>query len=241
MLRLRQMAIVAHDRDAIVSELRQTFGLGEGYDDPHIGQLGLHNAVVPVGDQFIEVVAPVTDGTTAGRYLERRGGDAGYMLIFQTDDHGARTARVEALGVRVVARFDAPNFTNMQLHPADTGGAFFEIDRQDDDGWSPAGPDWRDQVRTEVVDGIVGATIACADPATVAERWADLLGLAAPMVGADDVVSIDTDEATIRFVAGTDPARQGIVAVDLRGASGTRTDTGTPEATVIGGVAFSVV
>lgn len=239
MLRLRQMAIVAHDRDATVAALQAAFGLGDGYDDPHIGQLGLHNAVLPVGDQFIEVVAPVSDGTTAGRYLARRGGDAGYMLIFQTDDHAARSARVEALGVRVVARFDAPDFTNMQLHPADTGGAFFEIDQQDDDGWSPAGTQWRDHVHTDVVDGIVGATIACADPAAVAARWADLLGLSEPADGADGAATIATDEATIHFVAEADPARQGIVAVELRATRGSA-EAPAPAPTKIGGVEFTV-
>ena len=39
-----------------------------------MGQFGLTNAVFTVGDTFVEVVAPAQPDTTAGRYLERRGG-----------------------------------------------------------------------------------------------------------------------------------------------------------------------
>jgi hypothetical protein len=61
---------------------------------------------MPIGDTFIEVVAPVEEGTTAGRLLDKRGGDGGYMAIFQVDDIAAARANAERLGVRVVARFD---------------------------------------------------------------------------------------------------------------------------------------
>jgi len=75
MIRLRQVCLVARDRDTVVGHLENVFGIRTGYNDPHIHRLGLHNAVIPVGDQFIEVVAPVVEGTTAERYLNRRDGD----------------------------------------------------------------------------------------------------------------------------------------------------------------------
>lgn len=209
MLRLRQMAFVARDRDALVDDLRAVLDLGEGYDDPHIRRIQLHNRVLPVGDQFIEVVAPLAEGITAERFLRKKGGDAGYMLIFQVGDHAARLRCVEELGIRVVARFDDEGFTNAQLHPADTGGAFFEIDQQEGDGWSPAGGEYRQWRQTEVADGIGGATIACADPAGVSTRWARLLGTEA------DGSSVRTDDAVIRFEESTDPAVQGIVGLDI--------------------------
>src|SRR5215467_6279235 len=100
--RLRQVALVAHDCDRVAGELRQAFGLAEPFHDPGVGQFGLTNAVFAVGDTFLEVVAPARPDTTAGRYLERRGGDGGYMAIFQMPDLAAARRRLADLGVRVV-------------------------------------------------------------------------------------------------------------------------------------------
>ena len=87
------------------------------------------------------------EGTAAGRYLERRGGDGGYMVITQCDDHDPRRARVEALGVRQVFSFETPGeFRNMQLHPKDTGWLVLRDRRtaghrchHADGPWEPAG------------------------------------------------------------------------------------------------------
>lgn len=217
-LRLRQIAVVAGDLDAVLADLRAVFDLEVGYRDPHIGSIGLHNVVVPVGGQFLEIVSPIVEGTTAERYLERRGGDGGYMVITQTDEHGPRRARAEALGIRVVGDFDAPGFTNMQLHPADTGGSFLEIDQQDggeslDGAWSPAGPDWITARRVGVVDAITAAELQCVDPERTAARWSEIVEL--PLETRDGVATIALDNATLRFVPVADGRGEGLGAIDV--------------------------
>src|ERR1700731_841210 len=84
--RLRQVALVAHDCGRVAAELSRAFGGAEPFRDRGVGRFGLTNAVFAVGDTFVEVVAPARADTTAGRYLERRGGDGGYMAIFQVPD-----------------------------------------------------------------------------------------------------------------------------------------------------------
>jgi hypothetical protein len=92
---------------------------------------GLENTLLPIGNELLEVVAPIRAGTAGGRHLERRGGDGGYMVITQCDDHEPRRKRIAELGIRKVLEFDVPGeFRDMQLHPKDTGGAFLEIDEQ---------------------------------------------------------------------------------------------------------------
>ena len=106
MIRLRQVALVARELEPVVDALCRTFDLTVCFHDPGVGEFGLHNALMVVGDQFIEVVAPTRPGTTAGRLLDKRGGDGGYMAIFEVDDLDAREARLTAAGVRVVWRAD---------------------------------------------------------------------------------------------------------------------------------------
>ncbi len=94
-MRLRQIALVAQDLQKARADIVAVLGLGADYADPGVGHFGLENAVWPIGDTFLEVVSPKQAGTTAGRLLDKRGGDGGYMTIFQVDDiaAGARTRR----------------------------------------------------------------------------------------------------------------------------------------------------
>jgi hypothetical protein len=149
LLRLRQIALVARQL-APPNVPPSVLGVAVCYRDPGVARFGLENALFPIGNELLEVVAPVEAGTAAGRYLDRRGGDGGYMVITQCDDHAPRRQRVQDLGIRIVNQFETHEFRNMQLHPKDTGGSFFEIDQQlgehadDADGpWEPAGPTGR--------------------------------------------------------------------------------------------------
>lgn len=221
-IRLRQVALVARDLDAVLGDLHRELGLEVAFNDPGVAAFGLRNAVLPVGTQFVEVVSPTKEGTAAGRQLDRLGGDGGYMVICHTDDHAAVRARTERLGVRKALEADDHGYKIMQLHPSDTGGSFLEIDFQpggeDPNGpWMPAGPDWQRAARTDVVDGITGVELRVPDPDAVAARWSEILDL--PV--ADRAIALDN--ATVRFTEGTG----GLVAVDLHGAgSGTRTICG---------------
>ena len=145
--RLRQVALVAHDCGQVAGELREAFGWGEPFHDPGVGRFGLTNAVFAAGDTFVEVVAPVQAGTTAGRYLERRGGDGGYMAIFQVPDLAAARARLPGLGVRVVWTADLPDIAGTHLHPKDVPGAIVSLDWAKPAGsWRWAGPAWTGRV-----------------------------------------------------------------------------------------------
>src|SRR5262245_22979906 len=155
-IRLRQVAMVAHDLEAVVGRLHDVFGLDVAYRDPGVATFGLVNAVLPAGNQFIEVVSPTEEGTAGGRQLARLGGDGGYMVICHTKDHPAVRQRVAELGVRTVIDVEDHGYRIMQLHPSDTGGSFLEIDFQPngenpEGPWMPAGPDWQRARRTEVV------------------------------------------------------------------------------------------
>ena len=235
-LRLRQICLVARDLEPVVAGLRRVFGLEVCHVDAAVAEYGLVNALMPVGSQFLEVVAPTRPGTAAGRYLERRGGDGGYMVITQCDDLERRRKRVDALGVRVANPLAYGRFQGMQLHPRDTGGTFFEIDRQADGDagegpWHPAGPDWQAFVRTDVVAAIAAAEIQSPDPDALAERWSAIAEI--PLVrGGGGVATLPLANADLRFVAASDGRGEGLAGVALRAAD--------PEAAVAGARALGL-
>ena len=105
-MRIRQLVLVSDERDSVVEDLCGLFEIEVAFYDPGIIHFGLENAVIPVGDTFLEVVSPVQEETTAGRYLERRNGNGGYMVIMQTDDLKSEKARVEAEVINIVWNAD---------------------------------------------------------------------------------------------------------------------------------------
>jgi len=222
-LRLRQIALVAPDLEPAVDDLRSILGLEVCFRDPGVAHFGLENALLPVGNQFVEVVAPTREGTAGGRYLERRDGPGGYMVITQCDDHAPRRSRVEALGVRLAHQFEVPGrFRNLQMHPKDTGGSFFEIDEQlgdaahDPDGpWEPAGGGgWKSARRTDRVRGIAAAEMQVDDPARVAARWAEIAELPLDRDSAGHP-QVGLENATLRFVPCADGRPEGLGGLDL--------------------------
>jgi hypothetical protein len=142
------------------------------------------------------------------------------MVITQCDDHAPRRARVAELGVRIVNQFETHEFRNMQLHPKDTGGSFFEIDEQrgprahDPDGpWEPAGPEWQNYRSLSRVTGIAAAEIQCDDPVAVANRWAAIAQL--PLTQAGGHPTLALDNATLRFVPCADGRPEGLGGIDV--------------------------
>ena len=217
-LRLRQVCLVAADIDAVTGQFERVFDLQVCYVDPGVGRWGLENRLLPIGNQLLEIVSPVQHGTAAGRYLDRRGGDGGYMVITQCDDVEVRRARVGALGVRVANALQYDDYNGMQLHPRDTGGSFFEIDQQltdnaPDGDWHPAGPRWRDYRRTSVIDRIDGAELQSPDPWKLAERWGDIAEL--PVVSDAGAHTLALENATLRFVDLQDSRGEGLSALHL--------------------------
>ncbi len=217
-IRLRQICLVARELAPVVDDLKAVFGLEVCHIDPAVGVFGLENALLPVGNSFLEVVAPIRDGTAAGRYLDRRGGDGGYMVITQCDDVDRRKAHAEKLGVRIVHEMDYGDFRGIQHHPADVGGAIFETDwnvgGDDPEGpWHPAG-DWRPAKRTEVVAAFAAVELQADDSAGLAARWSEVADLP---LGQDAAgrPEIRFDNAGVRFVAATDGRGDGLGGVDL--------------------------
>ena len=86
MIRLRQIALVAHSLDQAISDISAALDVDVIYRDPGVGFFGLHNVLFCIGNQFLEVVSPNQEGTTAGRLLEKLGGDGGYMALYEVDD-----------------------------------------------------------------------------------------------------------------------------------------------------------
>jgi hypothetical protein len=211
MMRIRQIVFAVRDLADGRARLASLLGLDPPFRDPDVAVFGIDNAVYVFGDQFVELVSPVQAGTAAGRALDRRG-DCGYMLLLQTDDFERERARITALGVRTVWQAEFADIRAMHLHPKDLGGAIVSVDQpQPAAAWRWGGPGWRPQAGRAGIQRVVGVTVAAHDPRAMAARWAEVLGLAAPLAAegghrlaleggqVDFVATADREERIIGF------------------------------------------
>ena len=220
-LQLRQVCLVAGKLSPVIDDLSRVFGIEACFVDPGVGVFGLENTLLGVGRNFLEVVAPVKDGTAAGRYLDRRKGDGGYMVICQTSDAETQAAcrrRAEESGVRVAWEHTEGSHKMMQLHPGDLRASFFEIDWEShgelDGYWGAAGGrGWQEHVRTGVVRDFLGVELQGPDPVALAELWGGVAGL--PVQRDDGEPYLQLANARIRFVPDLDGRGPGLRGVDL--------------------------
>jgi hypothetical protein len=172
---IRQIVMVSSLRDPIVSDLNKLFGLEVAFNDPGVGHFGLENAVMPLGTDFLEVVSPIEENTTAGRYLDKRGGDGGYMVIIQVDDFDRSKSLVNDYKIGIVWDTDLPEAKAIHLHPKQMGGAIVSLDWMNPkESWKWAGPEWNNHI-TDDIKGIDGIEIQASNPEEMFNRWKDIL------------------------------------------------------------------
>jgi len=135
------LAIVVDDLDAALEHFRQLFEFRDedlvyerDYDDvnPETQDVEvMHFALFPVGEVYLELIEPVSDGPVK-KFLDRTGGGVHHIGVTSNDirsewqlHEGLREA-VGVVGER--PRVDQYNVSYWFLHPKQNYGALFEID-----------------------------------------------------------------------------------------------------------------
>ncbi|WP_439544681.1 VOC family protein [Sandarakinorhabdus sp.] len=222
MFRLRQIAVVAPELAPVVAAGCATLGADVCFRDPGVAKFGLENALWSLGGTFLEALAPITAGTTAGRYLDRRGGPTGYMLILDSDDLAPVRLRLAMMNIRIVEDVDVrqhgASARALHLHPRDTGGCLLSIDHHAPDpgmmgSYAWAGPDWHRHTNPGLT--ITGAVIACENPQVIAMRWSTML--VQPWQQRADRWRLQLNHGSIDFVAITDDRGEGLSAIRIAG------------------------
>jgi len=220
-IQLRQICLVARKLEPVLQELTGILGINRCFVDPGVGHFGLENTLMPIGGNSLEVVAPIQEGTAGGRYLDRRNGDGGYMVITQADSRETQLKiRQNALdnGVRVAYESEREGWNLCQLHPGDLKAAFFEIESDEHNDftghWNPVGgTGWEDQVKQDVTVDFRGVELQSNDPVGLAELWGKVAGLPVTRQGAE--LAMELNNVTVRFVEEEDGRGPGLGGLDI--------------------------
>ena len=207
---IRQIVMVSAKRDPVVNNLCELFECEVAFNDPGVSHFGLENAVIPIGTDFLEVVSPKEENTTAERFLEKRNGDGGYMIIIQVDDFKDSKGLVEKNNIGVVWETDLPEAKAIHLHPKQMGGAIVSLDWMNPkESWKWAGPNWHKFVNTSVIKRFKGVEIQSDDPEGMKKKWQSVLRVP------DENISeytISLENTWIRFVKDEDGRGPGVSA-----------------------------
>jgi hypothetical protein len=204
-MRLRQVCFVAEDLDSSLSELSRIFETDVCFRDPGVGHFGLANGLLEVGGDFIEVVSPIKDNTTAGRFLNKMNGDSGYMLIFQCDNALGYREKAEKLNIRSIWKTDLDNGVSAtHFHPKDINGVIISIDSMNDESWKEkysywqwAGDNWLNNKKNNGFS-IIGVTMKCNNSKSLSEKWSLFLDL--PLVLEDNIYKLKANDFEINFI-----------------------------------------
>ena len=213
-VRLRQICLVAPQLEPVISDIADIMGLSVCYRDGNVAKYGLVNALLPVDTILLEVVAPVRDGTAAGRFLDKTAGRGGYMAIFCCDDPDGYGRRANELGVRTANVITHAPYHGVQLHPRDCRAAFIEFNHTDgsDDVFGlypPAGPDWQRSIRKDVTEALTGVEMQSPDPQGLAEHWGRIIGVAVSTSDKGEA-ELKLPNASFRFVKGDSEIMSGL-------------------------------
>jgi hypothetical protein len=218
-IRIRQVALCVSDIRPTERAIEQALDITCVHRDKPGAPIWMFNGVFPVGQTFLEILQPERAEAPTQKFLEKQGGDAGYMLILQVDNLEQARLRVEADGVRIVADMQPRQYHGIEggaihLHPGDTGGALMSFDWMADwDAWAWAGQAWPWHQRTSVVSKIVAVEISSPAPDVLATRYARLLGRP---LNSDGTISLE--DSHIRFIQGPPKSRDRLSGIDMTAA-----------------------
>ena len=224
---LRQLVIATPDALSDGAAAARALQLPDGFADPELAKIGLHDYVMPVGPQkYLEYVGPVDGDSYINRWL-RRAGSGGYCLSVQVPDAPACKARAVAAGVRLAADQELMGHPLFQMHPGDVG-ILLELDGiTDPDVWF-----WDDVTPAPapdaLIDDIVAVEVGVPEPVAMAALWASIIGL--ELLGP---TSLDFSGCRVDFVehavgqllsaqfrwTGSDPGISSLSGLNVRSAS----------------------
>src|SRR5437868_9794301 len=205
-LRLRQICLVAPQLEPVIGDIAGIMDLNVCYRDGNVAKYGLENALLPVDTILLEVVAPLRDGTAAGRFIDKTGGRGGYMAIFCCDDPETRGKHANAMGVRTANVITHAPYRGVQLHPRDCRAAFIEFNHTEGSDdilgvYPPAGPDWQKFIRKDVTQALTAVEMQSPDPTGLAEHWGKIIGVVTGTTRGGEA-ELKLPNASFRFVKG---------------------------------------
>ena len=126
--KVEHIALAVADLDAAIAHYREVWGIEVSHREK-IDDQGVEEAMLPVGDSFLQLVAPTGDETTVARFLANRG-EGLHHLAYEVDDLVGTLEDLKAKGVQLideVPRRGGRGHLVAFVHPKSNHGLLVEL------------------------------------------------------------------------------------------------------------------
>ena len=126
--RIDHVGIAVPDLDAALDLYTNVYGLELAHRET-VAEQGVDAALLDVGENHVELVAPLSDDSPVGKFLAKRGSGL-HHVAYQTTDIEATLRRLRDAGLRLIDETPRTGIRQSRvafLHPSASGGVLTEI------------------------------------------------------------------------------------------------------------------
>ena len=126
--RIDHVGVAVADLDEALDLYTGAYGLSLVHRET-VAEQGVEAALLDVGENHVELLAPLSSDTPVGRFLASRGPGM-HHVAYQTDDIDTRLGELRGQGVRLLdeePRIGIRGSRVAFVHPKSTGGVLTEI------------------------------------------------------------------------------------------------------------------
>ncbi len=126
--RIDHVGIAVTDLDAAIALYEQSYAM-ELVHRETVTEQGVEAVLLDVGENHVELLAPLGDDTPVGKFLAKKGPGL-HHVAYQVTDIEATLASLRDAGLRLIDETPRTGIRGSRvafLHPASTGGVLTEI------------------------------------------------------------------------------------------------------------------
>lgn len=126
--KIEHVALAVEDLDAAVEHYARTWGLEVEHRE-RVDDQGVEEAMLPLGDSYLQLLGPTGPDTTIGRFVSRRG-EGLHHIAYEVDDLPGALAELKEKGVRLIdeePRLGGRGHMVAFVHPGGNHGLLVEL------------------------------------------------------------------------------------------------------------------
>lgn len=126
--KIEHVALAVEDLDAAVEHYARTWGIEVEHRE-RVDDQGVEEAMLPIGDSYLQLLGPTGPDTTVGKFIARRG-EGLHHIAYEVDDLPGALAELKKKGVRLIdeePRLGGRGHMVAFVHPAGNHGLLVEL------------------------------------------------------------------------------------------------------------------
>jgi methylmalonyl-CoA/ethylmalonyl-CoA epimerase len=133
--RIEHVALAVADLDEAIAHYRDTWGLETSHRE-RVEDQGVEEAMLPLGNSYLQLLAPTGPDTTVGKFVARNG-EGLHHIAYEVDDLVTTLAELKAKGVELIdeaPRRGGRGHSVAFVHPKGNHGLLVELIQRPPDG-----------------------------------------------------------------------------------------------------------